>query len=269
MEEISKPNLMIVMFTYDGNCKSTMWTHAFQLASEGWQFNTVKATEYRGYPVTRLRNRALKEAKEQGFQYVLFLDADMALDAYLNSEGNDFEVKPFLTSSYEFMKNYGKPCVVAAPYCGPPPLQNVYVMDIHDDTYSGDPEGRGTSLSVIRREDAARRTGIEQVTALPTGCMLIDTRIVDIWKKTTNNTPMFRYRYKDDEQTELASTEDTVFTRDLTDLGIPCFVNWHSWAVHWKEWPIGKPSKTPVRDNVSKAVYNAITHGEWKPNVEK
>lgn len=91
--------------------------------------------------------------------------------------------------------------------------------------------------------------GVQEVAALPTGLILFDVRA---FKKLPP--PWFTYQYKGDGpecpgcgqakpglQTEKASTEDVVLTRDLSLLGIPQYCAWDSWAGHIKRKVVRKP----------------------------
>ena len=110
---------------------------------------------------------------------------------------------------------------------------------------------RGVVLESFTRAESAERRGIELVSSLPTGCLMIDMRVCKVLCP-----PWFSYEYADPRRTQFASTEDTVFTRNLFYLGVPIYCAWQSWACHVKEKHVGRPRQYPqaaVPTNVRKA----------------
>jgi hypothetical protein len=91
-------------------------------------------------------------------------------------------------------------------------------------------------LEQYTREEAAQRTGIEEVAALPTGLILMET---DCFAGL--DVPHCYYEYEDATESNKASTEDVTLTRDLGLNGVPQFVNWSAWAGHWKWKCVVKP----------------------------
>lgn len=192
-------------------------------------------------PVTMSRNLALEFATRERYDYVLFVDADMSPDLPYA------EAKPFWETSWEFVKRHDGPCVIAAPYCGPPPYEAPYVF-----TYTNtetDDANPNFQLSLLSRQDAARQTGIVRVAAMPTGLMLIDLRALSKLKK-----PYFDYEWSDEgpvcsecgqrrpgARIHKASTEDLVFCRNLDSIGVPIYCNFDAWAGHWKLKRVLKP----------------------------
>lgn len=189
-------------------------------------------------PITMQRNLCLKEAKEWGADLVLFLDNDNIPDYHSGEE----DQKPFWDLAFEFWikhntegcvdpisreKSYG-PCIIAAPYCGPPPNECVYVFDWHN--FSGRTSEPDFALEMVPRHEAALRRDVCRAAALCTGVMLIDMRAID---KLPH--PHTYYEWKDKTQSQKASTEDVTFTRDLADMGIPLWATWNSWAGHIKQ----------------------------------
>src|SRR5689334_16749326 len=69
-------------------------------------------------PVTMTRNGAIYDAVNQGFDLLLMIDSDMIPDS-------EPDGKPFWDTSFDFFcKHYEKgPCVICAPYWGPPPYE--------------------------------------------------------------------------------------------------------------------------------------------------
>lgn len=198
-------------------------------------------------PITMSRNRVLKEALTRKVDIVCMLDSDMRPDLPLPN------AKPFWDTSFDFMLDHNGPCVIAAPYCGPPPWENVYIFQ-WSRRQSENPNA-DISLEQYSREDAQQRGGIEQVAALPTGLCLIDMRSLQFIKH-----PWFDYEYEDEYETKKATTEDVFFTRNLSLAGVPQYVNWDAWAGHHKRKCVGKPSLLTV-DSVRNEFREALSKG--------
>lgn len=198
-------------------------------------------------PIPMCRNRCLREALERGVDYLLMLDNDMSPDLPLPG------AKPFWDSSWDKMLSLGEPALIAAPYCGPPPIENVYIFRWTSNR-NGVPDG-DFHLEQYGREEASRLVGFEAVAALPTGLILIDMRAIAAIKP-----PWFYYEYTDHFESQKASTEDVTFTRDLSLAGIPIYVNWDAWAGHWKELMVGKPSPMTV-DTVKQKFVECLQRG--------
>ena len=209
-------------------------------------------------PITLGRNRCLEAAKRAGADLVVMVDSDMKPDAYLASNPNrlgaDPLARPFWDTSFDFWWRHDGPCLVAAPYCGPPPHENVYVFRWA--TYESDNPNTDLRLEQYPREEAAQRHGIEEAAALPTGLILIDLRALDTIKP-----PYFRYEWTDRTESEKASTEDVVFTRDISLAGVPNYVTWGSWAGHWKRKCVGRPALLTV-DAVREQFIDAVLRGQ-------
>lgn len=216
-------------------------------------------------PAPMVRNDVVERLKQCGADYLLIIDNDMKADAYLPGQPSDYgalgsepTAKPFWDSSFEFAINHDGPCIIGAPYCGPPPFECVYVFQwISNQT--GHPN-TDHGLQMFPREDAARRMGIEEVAALPTGLMLIDRRVFDIL-----DPPYFKYEWRDKTESRKASTEDVYFTRDASLAGIKNYCNWDAWAGHWKRKCVGKPQLLTV-DDVREQYRAALTRS---PGSEK
>lgn len=190
-------------------------------------------------PITMTRNRAVRQAKQAGIDVLVMVDSDMNPDIHKARAGS----KLFWDSSFDFLcKHYERgPCVIGAPYCGPPPYENVYVFEWKG--YETDTPADHFALDNYSREQAAIMGGIQPCGALPTGLIMYDMRIFDILKP-----PYFDYEWKDEYQDEKASTEDVMATRDMHLRGLdllgynPVYCNWDAWAGHWKPKCVGKPS---------------------------
>jgi hypothetical protein len=178
-------------------------------------------------PITMTRNKVLKQAIHSNVDYVLMVDSDMKPDLV---PGQDFFPRAF-----DFALQHNGPCVIGAPYCGPPPLENIYVFRWA--TWQSDHPNQDIRIEQYTREEAAIRAGFEEVAALPTGLILIAMEGV---KRLTP--PWFDYEWADPPyNTQKASTEDVFFTRNLSLLGVPQYVFWDAWAGHWKRKCVGRP----------------------------
>lgn len=220
------------------------------------------------------RNSAVIWARQNKIDVLCFIDSDQVPDMYL---GVDPTAQPFFESSFDFIyKNYDLgPHIVASPYCGPP---------VHP-TQGGEEccyvflwRNRGSTmpqvdmrLDMYTREHAAIMTGIQPCAALPTGCMMIDTRIFDILTE-----PFFEYEYEGDgpvcphcnvskpgPRASKVSTEDVYFSRNASLNGHVkygrdlVYCNWDAWAGHWKPLLVGKPQSIKA-DQVSAALHAAV-----------
>lgn len=210
--------------------------------------------EYDDTPITLSRNKCMKEATELKVDFLLMIDSDMWPDIGFTNDYHIPGAKRFFPTAFEFAINHAGPCVVAAPYCGPPPFENVYIFQ---------PGRKQTnnpnfdfSIDQFTREQAAQRGGFEQVMALPTGLMLLDMRCVHSLRH-----PYFAYEWTDETQSEKGSTEDVYFSRNLALAGVPQYVAWDCWAGHWKRKCVTKPLLLTV-DNIRKEYQDAIMRGQ-------
>jgi hypothetical protein len=257
MEQLpEKVRILATLFTYDGwsHCDAALYASGLyqQLAGHP-RLEELRLGYARGYPTDRVRNAACKEAKDAGFDFLLMLDNDMKFDGLVD---RDPDAKPFLPTSLEFALNQPAPVVVGAPYTGGPPDQRVMVMRWRDRRPNG-VGGEGQAIESYTREEAAERSGIERVAALPTGCLLVDLRALDMMAP-----PWFSYEFGDPPyNTKLASTEDIVFTRNLDWCGVGQFVNWDAWAFHHKEFTTTKPTIVNPLD-VPKAIWKRALQGD-------
>ncbi len=214
-----------------------------------------------GYPTPRVRNQILITAGKIGADFTVMIDDDMVPDVHAKGRAvgydhltQDSDQITFFPSALDFALAHQGPCVIAAPYCAGPPEERVLVSRFREvGSFDPNTPTAGTvNLESFSRDDAAGRTGFEMVSALPTGLMMIDMRAMDSLTE-----PWFAYEYKDKFESVLASTEDTVFSRNLGYLGIPQYVAWGSWAAHYKGKPVGRPRRYPLLA-VPKAVRQAI-----------
>lgn len=196
-------------------------------------------------PITMTRNRCVLMAREFGVDCLVMIDSDMKPDLLL---GQDDSAKPFFQSSFDFFVNhYSKgPCVIGAPYCGPPPAECVYVFEWRNmQSHNANPDFQ---LKMYERSQSVRMSGIQECAALPTGLIMYDMRAFELTEpKTEADKPWFYYEWPDKYAAEKSSTEDVTMTRDLSLVGTqklgynPVYCNWDAWAGHWKPKCVGKP----------------------------
>lgn len=256
-----KVKVLVATFPYGGSevvaVRNWLVTTAKQMATDP-RIESVHHMDVNDTPITMSRNRVAKFALQSGFDYVLMVDSDMHPDMYL---GNPAALaKPFWPSSFEFaLSHRDRPLCVAAPYCGPPPHENVYIFRWANK--QSDHPNADLSLEQYSREEAAIRAGFEEVAALPTGIFLADVRAFERVKPS-----WFEYEYEDPPyNTRKASTEDVFFTRNASLAGVPQYVNWDAWAGHAKYKVVGKPSLLTcdqVRDSFREALMQPPAHVE-------
>lgn len=195
-------------------------------------------------PITMTRNRAVVMAREYGIDVLVMVDSDMKPDVNAGMP----DAKPFFKSSFDFLvDHYHKgPCVIGAPYCGPPPVENVYVFRWNN--LVSDNPNPDFQLEMYDRHTAVKMAGIQDCAALPTGLIMYDMRAFEITEPRTDaDKPWFYYEWKDRFAADKASTEDVTQTRDLSLAGTqklgynPVYCNWDAWAGHWKPKCVGKP----------------------------
>jgi len=256
-----KVNVLVNVFTYAKSVGADVFNYccgAVGSMSAHKRIENASISYTQGYPTDRVRNAACAQAKRDGFHFLLMLDDDMAPDLLWQ---RDPEAQEFLPTALDFMLAHDGPCCVGAPYCSSPPHQDVVVMKNRE--YAPDqPSCTGVKIDKFTRDEAAVLRGIQRVAALPTGCLLIDIRVLDILPP-----PWFSYEYDDPPyNTKLASTEDIVFTRNLDWLGVPQYCHWSAWAGHNKTFLTGKPAAAPVID-VPASIYKAWSNG-WRPKQQ-
>jgi hypothetical protein len=244
-----KLNVGLVTFSYGGNGGISSevpdireWmTPLVAEASRDPRIENIRIWNLADTPITMTRNRAVLQAREYGVDVLVMIDSDMKPDCEPCG-------KPFFTSSFDFLyDHYEKgPCVIGAPYCGPPPMECVYVFEWRNmQTGNANPDFQ---LKMYERSQAVKMSGIQECAALPTGLIMYDMRAFELTEPNTEaDKPWFYYEYPDKYQAEKASTEDVTQTRDLSLVGTqklgynPLFCNWDAWAGHWKPKCVGKP----------------------------
>jgi hypothetical protein len=224
-------------------------------------------------PITMGRNQAIKMAMRLGCDMILMIDADMSPDGYLVENPYRItsvaEAMPFWSTSFDFLwkqRRDGRPSVIGAPYCGPPPHENIYVF--HWETKASDiPDDEGNhTLEQYTRFQAATMRGITEVAALPTGLILMDMEAV-----AKLQPPYTYYEWTDEKEDGKASTEDVTFTRDLTMLGVPLYCNWDAWAGHWKRKCVGRPhilSSQQIGEKYRQSVLRDLNIGNGEKLVD-
>jgi hypothetical protein len=261
-------NLGIVTFSYGGNGGISSevpdireWmVPAVASLSKDPRIGGIRVWNLADTPITMTRNRAVLQAREHKVDVLVMVDSDMKPDLYAGHA----DAKPFLQSSLDFLiDHYHKgPCVIGAPYCGPPPVECVYVFRWQNmRSHSASPDYQ---LEMYDRNTATKMAGIQECAALPTGMIMYDMRAFELTEpKTAEDKPWFYYEWKDLFCAEKASTEDVTQTRDLSLVGVqklgynPVYCNWDAWAGHWKPLCVGKPV-TIAADQVSKKLRDCV-----------
>lgn len=216
-------------------------------------------------PITMTRNRCVLMAREFGVDVLVMIDSDMKPD--INAGQPD--AKPFFGSSFDFLvKHYSRgPCVIGAPYCGPPPSECVYVFRWQN--MQSDNPNPDFRLEMYDRHTAVRMAGVQECAALPTGLIMYDMRAFALTEpKTDADKPWYYYEWADCYAADKASTEDVTMTRDLSLVGTqklgynPVYCNWDAWAGHWKPKCVGKPVFIPASG------VSAKLKACWQANVD-
>ncbi len=268
-----KFNVGIVTFSYGGNggissevpdIREWMTPLVVDLSRDP-RVENIRIWNLADTPITMTRNRAVLQARQHGVDVLVMVDSDMKPD--LNNGQPD--AKPFFQSSFDFLVNhYPKgPCVIGAPYCGPPPVECVYVFRWNN--LASENPNPDFQLEMYDRHTAIKLAGIQECAALPTGLIMYDMRAFDLTEpKTTDDKPWFYYEWKDHFCADKASTEDVTMTRDLSMIGTqrlgynPVYCNWDAWAGHWKPKCVGKP-QVITAEGVSKKMKDC-----WEANVQ-
>lgn len=243
-----KLSVAFAFFPYGGNggisnehpSIRNWFARTLALAGKDERIHEVNSKEYSDTPITMTRNAAVYDARKAGADVLVMCDSDQYPDYEL--ERGEPGARPFWESSFDFLyRRYDRgPVVIGAPYCGPPPHENVYVFRWAN--RQSEHPGADLRLEQYPREEAAGRTGIEEVAALPTGLIMFDLRVFNHLPR-----PWFYYEWTDEFQREKASTEDVTCTRDIAVWGqiklgySPIFANWDAWAGHVKPKCVGKP----------------------------
>lgn len=264
-----KLNVFVACFCYGGNGGISsvhpdiaMWLLANAPKMKGDRIGWSKVEFISDTPITMTRNKAITRARELGADIVVMLDSDMRPDLCLD---RDPLAKPFWDTSFDYLyKHYDTgPVMIGAPYCGPPPHENVYVFRWRS-RQGNHPDDVDMQLEQYTREEAAIMGGIQEAAALPTGVIMADVRLFELSDPKSQvanlkqqgyeeniardlSRPWFYYEWQDEYGDRKASTEDVTATRDLSLIGQnvlgynPILCNWDAWGGHWKPKLVGKP----------------------------
>lgn len=244
-----KHSVFIARFPYHGDEKHTVTDWLVRTALQMKQDPRVGDIFHKTYddtPITMTRNAACLDARKARADFILMVDNDMAPD--LREPG----AKPFWQTSFDFALEHAGPCIVGAPYCGPPPQELVYIFRWVQSDQDQPAGAKQFRLEMCSREDAAFRSGMEEVAALPTGLMLMPVSVLD-----RVALPWFDYEWADQYRARKATTEDVYFTRNASLAGVPLYVNWDAWAGHWKQKVVTRPrllTKDAVADELRQAL---------------
>lgn len=249
----------------------------------------IKFFDISDTPITMSRNQAVVKAREIGADVLVMIDSDNWPDYHLGERTGS---KPFFSSSFDFLyEHYRKgPVVVGAPYCGPAPNRLAYVFKWCFP--SNDPDDvvdLSLSLTQMTREEADMMGGIQEVGALPTGCIMYDMRIFSFedddggiveppwffyeWEGELRQCESCGERYSHNHSFDnkpvkgfrhmKTSTEDVAATRDMSFHGLvklkynPVFCNFDAWAGHMKVECVGAPQMYRA-DNASRKFQRAV-----------
>lgn len=286
----SRAAFSLMLAEFPGNGTSDACTNRYikKLLWKSWRhdkrINRVRFFDESSTPIDMLRNQAIAECQKHSIDYCLMVDSDMSPDC-------EPDGKPFWETSWDFMYNrrvkemaYRKglyaimdektspdykgqveaaeaaifksypPATIGAPYCGPPPMENVYVFKWTD--FESNTPNTNYRLEQYERDQVIPYTGIWEVAGLPTGLILYDVRLFN-----TLPQPWFAYEFTDTPRnTNKGSTEDVFQSRNASMLGFPQYCNWDAWAGHNKKKIVGKPQ--PIRiSKVPAAMADALRKG--------
>lgn len=289
MVEPRKYRLMVATFSYGGNGGtrseakdlSTWLRETDRKLMKEKRISDVEYLDISDTPITMTRNQAVLRALQGGYDLLMLLDSDMKPDVEL---GCDPTAKPFWDSSFDFAdKMYEKhPVVVAAPYGGRGDFENIFVFR-WSNSFTNNPDEVDMQLSPYSRTEAALMAGIQPAGALPTGCILYDTRLFSLINPTPRYRQLrdlgltsaeaaraagswFEYEYENEFCAQKGSTEDVYNTRDISLAGIakyghnPVHCNWDAWAGHWKPKLVRKPQILSA-DSVSRSLSDVVLRG--------
>jgi len=272
-----KFNVGFCTFSYGGNGGISSevpdireWmTPLIKEISQDSRIANVKIWNLSDTPITMTRNRSVLMAREYGCDVLVMVDSDMKPDLYAGEPG----AKPFFQSSFDFLVDHyaDGPVVIGAPYCGPPPVENVYVFRWQ--SQQSEHANPDFQLEMYDRNTGAKMAGIQECAALPTGLIMYDMRAFAITEpKDANSKPWFYYEWSDKYAASKSSTEDVTMTRDLSLAGArtlgynPVFCNWDAWAGHWKPKCVGKPVIVAAKDISEKLTQYAQSN--FDPSVK-
>lgn len=245
---VRKWKMMLAGFPYGGHQRRelTPWAMSAALWADKQPDidGTVLYKDFDDTPITMTRNLAVLTAINSGVDVLVMFDSDMSPDI-------DRET-PFLPRAFDFIKSRWEksPTIISAPYCTAGPHYNPIMgrWRTHKDGFQ-------VKADLYTREEAENFTGIQECSLQGTGLMAIDMRIFTGFDLDGESIklppPWFYYEYTDQYNTQKASTEDMVFTRNATLLfgkyGLTIgYVDWDCWAYHVKTQFVGKPNSINI-----------------------
>jgi len=219
-------------------------------------------------PTDYARDITLAEARENGFDLVLMLDADNWPDARMGVyDGAVPFMDVALPLAYDRLL-LGKPTLIGAPYCsGPPDRPSTFKGEVplvyHWERTATEDQHSQFKIGMAGRQEAALMTGLHRVPGIATGVCLMTANIVDDMPR-----PWFHYEF-DSKTGRKTSTEDIVFSRNVGMVWLErinehvVFLAADSWAYHHKPKWVGKPELMSA-DDACAAYRDAVLSGVKK-----
>ncbi len=164
-------------------------------------------------PTDVARNKLVKACQQNDIDILFMVDDDAS------------PPESWFKTALQFLVKQKQPAVIGCPYVCGGINQEVQVFRFAS---PGNHPQQSFTLSHYPREEAARKTGIEQVPNIGTHCVAYDMRVFEAL-----DTPYYAYTLNEDH-TGVIETEDTNCHRKLYFKGVPIFVSWDHWAIHWK-----------------------------------
>jgi len=178
-------------------------------------------------PTDVARNKLVQVAQKEGVDFLFQVDDDAA-----PPEG-------FFKAAFLFLKKQKQPSVIGCGYVCGGDQQQVQVFQWASPNNHAE---KSFALMQIPREDAARRTGIEEVANIGTHCIAYD---MEAFLKI--KTPHYAYEY-DEAHTKVLSTEEVYCHRNMWLNGVKLYCAWDFWAGHVKNQTWGKPYVLQKKD---------------------
>lgn len=263
----AKLSVFFAFFNYSGNggisCEHPSirlwWGRTLLAAKADPRVGDIWDRDFSDTPIPMTRNQSVQAARKAGADVLVMVDSDQHPDREL---GEDPTARPFWGTAFDFL--YGRRLrglltIVGAPYCGPPPCENVYAFRWAN--WQNDNPNVDHRQEPYSREEAAAMTGVGPVSALATGLIMYDLAVFDVLSP-----PYFYYEYTDVYEQEKASTEDVTSTRDANLVcwekvrQAPLYCAWDSWAGHWKPKCVRKP-RVVTLDQIGENYRRAIRDG--------
>lgn len=196
-------------------------------------------------PVAAARNEAALTSLKCGADLLVMVDHDVApADDWL----------PAVLSEYHTAISLGRPAGVwAAPAICSDGRSNVAVWTSPPEAqfegvdFDEAAEVQQLELWRLGAAESALLTGIQEVAAVGTGAIVIDTRIFRHLAP-----PWFAVEYTDEYEIAVGTGEDIYFTRACSEDGLPVSVMWDHWAKHRRASVLDKvrgvsPMSIPTR----------------------